>query len=466
MRIRIIRYLAIVSIAMSIAFTSCDKQHEGKPIEYIVTFNSNEGSTALLQTVEAGKKATKPDNPIRSGYEFVAWYKEAELRNEWDFDVDVVTAAITLYAKWVQVVFTVSFNSNGGSAVLPQSVGRGGWITKPEDPTRDGHLFAAWYKEQELITNWSFFADVVYTDITLYAKWNAIHPLFKIPELTLANYPRVDGSTSTTPLNVIVACKLLNFGYDWAQHPWTNTRTIEPNLKDNSEIFWEQIKSSQTHQAIINLIDNKADLILSAREMSSDEKEHANSLGIGLIESPIALDALIFIVHPSNPIQSLTTEQIQDIYMGKITNWKEVGGIDAQINPYVRNTNSGSQELMESLVMRGLDIIDFPTSNFELLINTMVMVFEVVTSDPFAICYTLYYYKEQMITGIPVKTIAIDNINPDEASISDSSYPHTSPVFASIRSDLDNSSMAYKLYELLQTADGKRIIEESGYVPK
>jgi len=363
------------------------------------------------------------------------------------------------------IEFTVSFDSNGGSAISPQTIKEGDWVTRPDDPTRNGYLFAAWYREPELINTWNFGLNLVSADLTLYAKWNTIDPLFKIPGLTLDNYPRVDGSTSTAPLNILVACKLLDIGYDWTNYPTINIRTLEPNLKDNAEKFWEQIKSSQTHESFINLIDDQTDLILSARAMSTDEKEHADASGVSLIETPIALDALIFIVHPNNPVQSLTTKQIQDIYTGEISNWKEVGGVDHNINPYIRNTNSGSQELMESVVMSGLDMADFPVSYPELLINSMPGVFDAVTSDPYAICFTLYYYKEQMITGFEVKTIVVDDIYPDKENIRNGSFPFVADVLAVIRSDLDKSSMAYKLYELLQTETGKGAIAESGYVP-
>jgi len=361
--------------------------------------------------------------------------------------------------------YTVSFNSNGGSAVLPQTIKEWESLTKPDDPTRSGYTFAAWYMEPELINCWQF-GGMLTENITLYAKWNPIDPLFKITGLTMDNYPNVDGSTSSAPLNILIACKLLEIGYDWTNISVSNMRSLKPNLnKDNTEKFRERVKSSQTHESFINLIDYKADLILSARSISADEKEYGDVAGVSLIETPIALDAFIFIVHANNPIKSLTTKQIQDIYTGKITNWKEVGGKDAKINPYVRDANSGSQELMESLVMQGLEIADFTASNIELYINTMVGVYDAALRDPNAICYSIHYYKEQIVPGYVVQTIAIDGIEPNKKSIENSTYPYLSEVYATIRSNLDKSSMAYKLYELLQTEAGKRVITESGYVP-
>ncbi len=286
-----------------------------------------------------------------------------------------------------------------------------------------------------------------------------------IEGLTIDNYPKVDGSTSTAPLNTIIACKLLGINYKWVQSH-NNTQKVEPKLGNkNALTLQQQIKSSQTHQSFINLINKEADIILSARKLSSDEKAYADAAGVTLIEIPVALDAFVFIVHPDNKINSLTKKQIQDIYTGKITNWSDVGGRNEEIKPYIRNANSGSQELMESLVMKDLDIPKFPESPYELMAFTMTGAFEVVNHDKNSICYTVFYYKEHIITETPVKSVAVEGIYPDKETISNNSYPYVAEVYAVIRSDLDKLSMAYKVYEWLQTEAGKKAIEESGYVP-
>jgi len=285
-----------------------------------------------------------------------------------------------------------------------------------------------------------------------------------IKGLTLNNYPKVDGSTSTLPLNTVVACELLGINYSWEkEHPNLQEWKIEPDLKRSGK-FWNKIKSSQTHQSFINLIDKNTDLVLSARKMSPDEINYAKDARISLIETPIAIDAFIFIVNQANQTVSLSIEQIQDIYTGKITNWKEVGGYnDAKINPYIRNANSGSQELMEVLVMKDLDILEFPIS-FE-VINTMTGAFDKVVNDVDGICYTVYYFKENILRDIRTKNIAIEGIRPNKDSIKDKTYPLVAEVYAVIRSDLDKSSMAYKVYEWLQTDEGKQVISKSGYLP-
>ena len=297
-----------------------------------------------------------------------------------------------------------------------------------------------------------------------------------IEGLTLDNYPKVDGSTSTAPLNAIIACKLLGINYTWEGTGTIKDRimSIKPNIsKNNTKKFNRRIISSQTHNSFINLIDKKADLILSARKMSPDEKAYANNAGINLIETPIALDAFIFIVNLDNPVQSLTIKQIQDIYTGKIKNWKEVGVNDAdwnflyndaEIKPFIRNSNSGSQELMEILVMNGLETIELPENNFELIFS-MVGALDEVSNNQNSICYSVYYYKEFIASGgSTVKSIAVEGIPPTYSTISDRSYPYTAEIYAVIRSDLSESSMAFKAYEWIQTESGRAAIAESKYI--
>ncbi|MDR2574949.1 MAG: substrate-binding domain-containing protein [Treponema sp.] len=292
-----------------------------------------------------------------------------------------------------------------------------------------------------------------------------INPQLKIIEgFDLNNYPKADGSTSAYSLNVLIACKLLGIKHQWVQDSYLGWN-IEPVLKSkkNSQRFAELVKSSQTHNSFINLIDKKADIILSARKMSPSEKTYADAAGVSLIETPIALDAFIFIINPYNPLTSLTINQIQNIYTGKITNWNEVGGEAFPIQPYVRNRDSGSQEVMESLVMKDLDITEFPVS-WE-VVHSMTGAFEAVKGDNNGICYTFYYYREYVLKELEVKSLAIEGIYPNKESINNNTYPLATEVYAVILSDLDKSSTAYKLYEFLQTEKGKEVINESGYLP-
>lgn len=296
--------------------------------------------------------------------------------------------------------------------------------------------------------------------------------VFKIEGLTVDNYPRVDGSSSTAPLNTLIACKLFGWGYEW-QPFWAGNGIWQliPNREEVPDNFFgERIKSSQTHNSIINLIDNQTDIILSARRMSADEKAYAESRGVSLIETPIALDALDFLVNKENKVRSLTVKQVQDIYSGKITNWKEVGGANETIKPFIRNANSGSQEMMKEIVMKDVVMSDWEIGyTDDEIIPTMSSVYLEVSGNTNGICFSPHYYKEYIIRNAvgatSVKSLAIEGISPDTKSIQKKTYPFIANMYVAIRSDADPQSMTYKLYEWLQTEAGKRVISESGYVP-
>ncbi|WP_409345375.1 InlB B-repeat-containing protein [Paenibacillus sp. MBLB4367] len=152
------------------------------PTTYTVSFDSQGGSAvAAIANVASGATITAPTAPARAGHTFVGWYKEASLMNAWNFATDKVTGNVTLYAKWTaagSTMFTISFDSLGGSTVAPiANVASGSTISSPTAPTRTGYTFAGWYKEASLATAWNFAADKVTGDMTLFAKWISNGPI-------------------------------------------------------------------------------------------------------------------------------------------------------------------------------------------------------------------------------------------------------------------------------------------------
>ena len=125
------------------------------------------------------------------------------------------------------------------------------------------------------------------------------------------------------------------------------------------------LQHSGTHDAYMNLIRGDAELILVARQPSEDEISAAKLRGVILDYRPVALDAFVFLVNVENPVESLDVNEVRKIYTGKITSWDQIGvdlGLNGNraITAYRRDQNSGSQELMETLVMQGEKMIDLP----------------------------------------------------------------------------------------------------------
>jgi phosphate transport system substrate-binding protein len=104
-----------------------------------------------------------------------------------------------------------------------------------------------------------------------------------IEGLSIENYPIIDGSTSTLPLNTVIACELMGLNYQWQENidGTSNSWSIEPQIRSTLRKKFDQVvKCSQTHNSFINLIDREADLVLNARTMSPDEKNYAQEKGV------------------------------------------------------------------------------------------------------------------------------------------------------------------------------------------
>lgn len=159
-----------------------------KVVKYTVSFNTNGGSSVANQTVEEGEKANKPGNPTKNGYKFIEWTLNG---NKYDFNTKVINN-ITLVAKWEKVntgttnstqpttptnpskptvkKYTVTFNSNGGSAVASQTVTEGAKASRPANPARSGYTFTGW-----TLNGASYnFNSPVNSNITLMATWKKI----------------------------------------------------------------------------------------------------------------------------------------------------------------------------------------------------------------------------------------------------------------------------------------------------
>ena len=143
-------------------------------IQCTVTFDTQGGEPSIdTQTVYYGEKVAKPDDPAREGHVFLGWFTDEDCTTEWDFENDVVTGNMTLYAKWERNQYTVTFDSKGGSEIDPVKVLYNDPVGKPDDPVRTGYKFLGWYTDEDYTTEWDF-SNPVTSDMTLYAKWERI----------------------------------------------------------------------------------------------------------------------------------------------------------------------------------------------------------------------------------------------------------------------------------------------------
>ncbi|ETA82218.1 PstS family phosphate ABC transporter substrate-binding protein [Youngiibacter fragilis] len=268
-------------------------------------------------------------------------------------------------------------------------------------------------------------------------------PTVKKPDFTMDTYPRVDGSTATIPLSQGFASELLGLS------------------EAESKAF---IKHNTTHNAYVNLMDGKADIIF-VTEPSVEELTMAKDKGIELEVVPVVKEAFVFLINVDNPVDVLTQKQIQDIYQGKIVNWKDIGGPDKEIIAYQRPDNSGSQTLMLSQVMKGLEIAKAPVELKPADMSGLIEVIAAYDNSDKAIGYSVYYYANSMYSKDTIKFVKVDGVEPDNKNISSDAYPYTSAYYAVLKKTEAKDSGARDLLEWILSGDGQKVSEDSGYVP-
>ena len=146
----------------------------GTPVVYTITFNSNGGTSVESQNVNAGEKLTEPTlAPTREGFTFDGWYEDSTFSKKFDFNTPI-TNSMTLYAKWTENKYTITFDTKGGNTIAPVTVKEGEKVSEPTPaPTKEGFTFDGWYTDDTYTTKYNF-EDAVTKNITLYAKWNEV----------------------------------------------------------------------------------------------------------------------------------------------------------------------------------------------------------------------------------------------------------------------------------------------------
>ena len=256
------------------------------------------------------------------------------------------------------------------------------------------------------------------------------------------NMPVIDGSTSLIPLEGGIKAAIFGVSQEEGE---------------------KMVYHTTTYGAFDNLLNGSCDLLLSV-PLSEDQYKQAEQEGIELVEVPIAMEGFVFVVNYNNPVDTLTQKQLRDIYSGKITNWKEVGGRDEQIIAYQRNWTSGSQNYMITF-MGDTPLMDAP---IELRPDSMVGLMNVIAINENAvnsIGYSVYAYAADMYgTGKDIKFIKVDGVEPNKQTMASGEYPLMSYNYAIFRADEPEDSPVRRLVEWMTSYDGQLAIAKAGYI--
>jgi phosphate transport system substrate-binding protein len=247
-----------------------------------------------------------------------------------------------------------------------------------------------------------------------------------------ANSIVVDGSTTVGPIAKAFA------EYYMGKHPAVNITVSESGSGNGAK----------------SLINGACDVASMSRPMKNSEKKAAQESGVLAIEHVIALDGLAVAVHPANPCQNLTVEQVRDIYTGKILNWRELGGPDQKIVVISRDTNSGTYESFNELVMKGEKLkggAEYVGSNGAIRQRLL--------STPAAIGYVGLAFTEG------VKALQVNGVLPTPETVVSKAYPIARPLhFYTNGRPKEGTPLADFVY-LYKTEEGRRLVEDVGFVP-
>ena len=256
---------------------------------------------------------------------------------------------------------------------------------------------------------------------------------------TEENYPRVDGSTATIPLIEAVECTLLG--------------------KARTEVTVNVSKTSGAYEALAN---NQADVLL-VYDGGDEIREQVNADELFETAS-IGKDALVFLVNRDNPVENLTTEQVQKIFSGEYTNWSQLGGSNEPIRAYQRGTGSGSQALMDKLVMEGLSMAEPAKVQVIESMGGLVDAVANFVGGPTGIGYNVFYYVTEMRENEYIKLLSVDGVQPTYESIQSGGYPFVSDFYSVIRKSEPEDSPARALHEWMLSGEAQNLMARENYV--
>jgi len=266
---------------------------------------------------------------------------------------------------------------------------------------------------------------------------------------------------------------------DVTRSPMSGTKTIENKGSDtlvNVALAWAEqymqehpkvrisVTGGGSGTGIAALINGTADIANASREMKSEEVKAAQANGITPVEFVVARDAIAVVVNPSNPVRALNLQQISDIYTGKITNWREVGGDDRPIVLLSRESNSGTYVYVLENVIRMGD----PKSKLLFTPDTLLMpssegISTEVRQNPNAIGYDGlgYVTPDQKVLAV-ARDASSPYVLPSVANVNNGTYPISRPLYMYTIGEPSGQVKAYLDWVL---GPGQKLVSKLGFVP-
>ncbi|MEO0083786.1 MAG: PstS family phosphate ABC transporter substrate-binding protein [candidate division WOR-3 bacterium] len=240
----------------------------------------------------------------------------------------------------------------------------------------------------------------------------------------------------------------------------SGSTTVLPIAQKAAEAFMDlnpkinvSVRGGGSGVGISSLISKTVDIGLSSRPIRDKELATAKQKGVNPVGNVIALDGIAIIVHAQNPINEISIKTLKDIYTGKITNWKALGGPDKEIVVISRDVASGTFEVFREKVMGG-----DKTKDDALMLASNKAVATTVQETPGAIGYIgLGYISEG------VKALKVDGVMPSNKTVQDGTYKLSRPLY--MYTNGAPKGLVKDYIDFILSSAGQKIVADVGYVP-
>lgn len=238
--------------------------------------------------------------------------------------------------------------------------------------------------------------------------------------------------------------------------------TVLPLAQKEAEAFNKKggnvtVTGGGSGVGIAALLAGTTDIASASRKIKFDEKVKFQQAGKSPVEKIIAFDALAVVVNPGNKVSELTRQQLEDIFTGKITNWKQVGGADLAIVAYSRETSSGTYEFFKEHVLKNKNykknILSMPATG---------AIIQSVSQTKGAIGYVGLAYLENDVKAIKVSYDGKSFVAPSVATAKNKTYPIVRPLF--FYYDKKNAAKLTPFINFVESAQGQDIVDKVGYI--
>lgn len=283
-----------------------------------------------------------------------------------------------------------------------------------------------------------------------------IPPLLLLFALVLSGCSRAgQGADAKRALQNKGSDTMVNLALAWAE----SYRQVAPELDI-------AVTGGGSGTGIAALINGTVDIANASRQMKEAEIESARANGIEPAEFTVAIDALAVVVHPDNPVDRLTIDQLADIFTGRITNWKELGGRDAPIVLVSRETNSGTHVyFLEEVLRKGDDTSEDIFAPQTLLMPSSVGITSEIRRNPNAIGYDGLGYVDpahEKIIAV-AKEAGAPFVVPSVATGADGSYPIARELYMVTAGEPQGDIAAYLAW--IAGPEGQKVVADLGFVP-